>query len=85
VIWEAVSEQMTKKIRLEIPILFAKTGSLEASIGKRLKNEMPGSEAPTVWSSIALLYTLIHETQAKVQDTVTMSAVMTNDIKEEVG
>jgi hypothetical protein len=49
VISEAASEKLTKKIRIEIPILFAKTGRLEASIGKRLKQEMPGSEAPTVW------------------------------------
>jgi hypothetical protein len=81
VISKAASEQLTKKIHIEIPILFAKTGSLEASIGKRLKHEMPGSEARTVCSSIDSLYTLVHETQSKGQDTVTMSAVMSNDIK----
>jgi hypothetical protein len=85
VISEAASEQPTKKIRIEIPILFANTGSLEASIGKRLKQEMPGSEAPTVWSSIASLNILLHEIQIIVQDTVTVSAVLSNDINENVG
>jgi hypothetical protein len=84
-IWEAVSEQATKRIRVELPILFSKTGSLEATIGRRVKNEMPDVEAPTIWSSIASLATMIHETQSRVQDTVTMSAVMSNDIEEEVG
>jgi hypothetical protein len=41
-IWESVTKQVNKKIRLELPILFSKTGSLEAMIGKRMKNKMPG-------------------------------------------
>jgi hypothetical protein len=84
VISEAASEQLTKKICVEILILFTKTGTLEASIGKRLKHKMPGSEAPTVWSLIASLYKLLHETQSKVQDVVTMSSVLSNEIKEDV-
>jgi hypothetical protein len=85
VIWEAVSDQVTKRIRVEHPILFSKTRSLEATIGKRVKNEMPGSQAPTVWGSIASLNTMIHDTQTKVHDTNQMSAVLKDDIKEDVG
>jgi hypothetical protein len=63
VIQEAVSEQVNKRIRLELPILSSKTGIIEAAIGKRVKNEVPGSEAPTVWRSIASLSTFMHDVQ----------------------
>jgi hypothetical protein len=80
-----VTDQVTKRIRIELPILFAKTGSLEATIGRRVKNEMMGYDAPTVWSSLASLYNMVHETQSKVQDTMTMTAVKKDEVKEDVG
>jgi hypothetical protein len=83
VIWEAVSDQVTKKIRLELPILFTKTGSLEAMIGKRIKNELPGTEAPTVWGSIASLSTMLYENQTRLEDSIVSSAAMKDQIKEE--
>jgi hypothetical protein len=84
VIWEAVADQATKRIRLELPILFAKTGSLEASVGKRVKSELSGAEAPTVWSSIASLTSMLHKSQSLVQDTYAMSVGLKNEITQDV-
>jgi hypothetical protein len=69
VIWEAVSEQVTKRIQLELLISFSKTGNLEATIGKRVNNEMPGSEAPMAWSSMASLTTVIMRLSPKFKTT----------------
>jgi hypothetical protein len=50
-------------------MLFSKTGSLDATIGKRLKNEVLSLEAPTVWGSIASLTTMIHDNQSALHQT----------------
>jgi hypothetical protein len=73
VIWEAV-----------LPLLFSKTEILEAMLGERVKNEMPGSKAPTVWSSIASLTTLIHETQSKINEVHALTGMMLSDINQDV-
>jgi hypothetical protein len=57
VILDAKTEQLAKKVKLELPVLFSKTGSLDTIIGKRVKNENSEFLAPTIWSSIALLTT----------------------------
>jgi hypothetical protein len=84
VIWEAVSDQVTKEIRLELPVLLSKTGSLEATIGKQVKNEMPGTEAPTVWSAITSLSTMLHETQTRLQESVGLSGMIKDELKNDV-
>jgi hypothetical protein len=68
IILNASTEQVSKKVKLELPILFSKTSSLDATIGKQVKDEMADFAAPTVWSSIVMLTTLYHDTQCQVQD-----------------
>jgi hypothetical protein len=60
--------QVSKKLRLELPILSSKTSSLDATIGKQVKDEAAEFLALTVWSSIAMLTTLHHDTYSQVQD-----------------
>jgi hypothetical protein len=66
VINDAKTEQVSKKIKLELPVLFTKTHNLDTTIGNRVKYDSTKLSAPMVWSSIALLTTLLHDTQSKV-------------------
>jgi hypothetical protein len=68
VILDAVTEQVSKKVKLELPILFSKTTSLDTTIGKQVMDERVDFLAPTVWSSIALLTTMIRDTQTQMPD-----------------
>jgi membrane protease subunit (stomatin/prohibitin family) len=38
-ILDAKSKQLTKRIKLELPVLFSKTNTLEATIGNQVKHE----------------------------------------------
>jgi hypothetical protein len=64
----AEAEHVSKRVTLELHILFSKTSSLDATIGKQMKNKVSEYVDPTVWSSIALLTTLYHDTQCQVLD-----------------
>jgi hypothetical protein len=77
---DAATEQVNKKIKLELPILFSKKTSIDSIIGKQVKNESAEFSDPTLWSSIAMLTTMIHNTQAQLYS----NPQLANAIKEEV-
>jgi hypothetical protein len=80
----AEAEQVPKRVKLELPILFSKASSLDATIGKQMKNKVSEYVAPTVWSSIALLTTLYRDTQCQVQDFPRLANVMRYDVTKEM-
>jgi hypothetical protein len=59
-------ETLNYKVENELPILFSKQESLEASIGTRVVGTKPLFEAPTLWNSVSLLSDLIVETRSDV-------------------
>jgi 3-methyladenine DNA glycosylase AlkC len=46
----ASTEQVAKKVKVELPIIFSKTSSLDATIGKQVNGEKTEFVAPTLWS-----------------------------------
>jgi hypothetical protein len=85
IILNASAEQVSNKIKVELPILFSKTSSLDATIGQQVKSEKSELIAPTVWSSIAMLTTLFHDTQCQVQDYPKMVGEMRKRLVDELG
>jgi hypothetical protein len=83
-ILDASTEQVTKKVRVELPILFSKTSSLDATIGSKVKVEHTDFAASTVWSSIALLTTWHHDTDARLQDFPKLANTMRYDVVTEM-
>jgi hypothetical protein len=69
---------------LELPILFSKTTSLDSTIDKPVKEEMSEFMAPTLWSSIAMLTSMIHDTQSQVQANAGSVALIKNEVSNEV-
>jgi hypothetical protein len=59
-------ETLNYKVANEIPILFSKQDTLEASVGKRVAGTIPAFEAPTLWSSMSLLSNIIVDTRNEI-------------------
>jgi hypothetical protein len=84
IITKASTEQVSKKVKIELPILFSKTSSLDATIGKQVKVDTSELTAPTVWSSIALLTTLYYDIQLQVQDVPKFINIVTSEISKKM-
>jgi hypothetical protein len=63
---DAITEQVAKRVKTELPVLFSKTESLDNVIGTRVKNDVAGLVPPTLWSSTAQLTMPVHETDMKI-------------------
>jgi hypothetical protein len=84
IILDAKTEQVTKQLKVELPVLFAKTGDLDTMMGTRVKNKMTEFVAPTLWSSIALLTTIAHKTQSQVDYLPSQAQNMKNKLFQEL-
>jgi hypothetical protein len=83
-ILDAKSEQMSKQIKLELPVLFSKTHTLETTIGNRVKYDATELSAPTVWSSIAMLTTLVHQHQTRMDALPDLTRALKSSIINEL-
>jgi hypothetical protein len=59
-------ETLNYKVENELPILFSKQESMEATIGTRAVGTLSVFEAPTLWSSLSLLSEIINETRHQI-------------------
>jgi hypothetical protein len=69
-------KQVSKQVKVELPVLFTKTESVETMIGTRVRSYISGS-------SIAQLSTLVHKTQLKILDVAWLTSSIKNDIHSE--
>jgi hypothetical protein len=81
---DAVTEQVSKRVKTELPILFSRAESLDTMIGTRVKSDVEGCVPPTVWSSIAQLTTLLHKTELCISDILQLTGAIKKELYQEL-
>jgi hypothetical protein len=80
---DATTEQVSKRIKTELPILFSKADSLHTAMGSTVNNDIAGFLPPTIWSAFAQLTTLLHETDLRIPDVLQLTSKIRNDLYQE--